>query len=159
MVSWSCPTLSRHSPDDGRHLLGRFIGPPQVVGPTKIFTAPTPVTWIYCVIPLIPKTVSYPVHENFPMYCKTCPVGADEGAVHVKGVKAYVGHNLIFFGKWCQIKRDGVRDELNEEQYVFGAERLFAGDTRRGRTTAAQKLFTCMNLSSGKGFLPLDDFK
>ena len=67
VVFWSCPTLSCHSPDDGRHLLSRFVSPPQVVGPTKIFTAPTPVTWIYCVIPLIPKTVSHTVDENFPV--------------------------------------------------------------------------------------------
>ena len=111
MVFGSCPTLGCHSPYDGRHLLGRFVSPPQVVGPTKIFTAPTPVTWIYCVIPLIPKTVSHPVDENFPVYCKTCPVGAEEGAVHVKGVKAHKGHNSIVFDK--VIKRDGVRDGLN----------------------------------------------
>ena len=31
--------------------------------------------------------------------------------VHVKGVKAHIGHNLIVFGK--VIERDGVRDGLN----------------------------------------------
>ena len=68
VVFWSCPTLGCRSPDDGR-LLGRFVSPPQMVGPTKIFTLPTPVTWIHCVISPISKSVSHSMKKIFPMYC------------------------------------------------------------------------------------------